>query len=358
MYFNLKDEEAIINAVFFKWKNQYLRFKPEDGLKVIANGRVSIYAPQSRYQIVIDRLVPVGEGDLQIAFRQLQAKLEAEGIFAAEHKKPLLTLPKVVGVITSPDGAAIHDIIKVAELRFPNIPIIVFPAAVQGVDAPKELTNGINYFNKKKNVDVIIIGRGGGSLEDLWAFNDEQLVRAIYNSNIPVVSAVGHEVDVSLCDLVADVRAATPSAAAELVFPDASEYQLQLEQYQTLLSKTMKATLQDYHNQVQNHAQKINLNRIKDKLEYSTQRLDDFHLRINQGIRTYLKHQSNSLNTQSSNLQALNPYAVLKRGYAILSDAKTDKLITSVTQIQPAATIKAKLHDGEVVAKVEEKKSS
>lgn len=225
LYFSLKDSESVVSAVMFKGAYQKLRFRPDNGMKVIIRGRVSVYAPRGQYQLIAETMVPDGAGALAIAFEQLKAKLNAEGLFDPARKKPLPPHPRRIGVITSPSGAAIHDIIRVAGTRSPSTEILLFPTLVQGAEAPPYLASGIRWFNKMKNdpvqgVDLIIIGRGGGSAEDLWCFNDETLARTIAASELPVISAVGHEVDFSISDFVADRRAATPSAAAEMAVPD------------------------------------------------------------------------------------------------------------------------------------------
>ena len=225
LYFSLKDSESVISAVMFKGAYQKLRFRPDNGMKVIIRGRVSVYAPRGQYQLIAETMVPDGAGALAVAFEQLKTKLNAEGLFDPARKKPLPPHPRRIGVITSPSGAAIHDIIRVAGTRSPSTEILLFPTLVQGAEAPPYLAAGIRWFNKKKDdpltgVDLIIIGRGGGSAEDLWCFNDETLARTIAASELPVISAVGHEVDFSISDFVADRRAATPSAAAEMAVPD------------------------------------------------------------------------------------------------------------------------------------------
>ena len=223
LYFTLKDEEGQVRSVMFRTYAGRLPFRPEDGMKVIAHGRVSVYGPSGQYQLYVDDLQPDGAGALALRYEQLKRRLEAEGLFDEARKKPLPAMPMRIGVITSPSGAAVHDLQNVLGRRFPLAEMILFPSAVQGAEAPEQLTLGIQFFAASELVDVIIIGRGGGSAEDLWAFNDEGLARAIADCPIPVISAVGHESDFTICDFVADRRAPTPSAAAELAVPDMGE---------------------------------------------------------------------------------------------------------------------------------------
>ena len=228
LYFTLKDDSAAVRAVMFNSSAKRLKFMPEDGMKVIARGRVSVYEASGQYQLYVDDMQPDGVGALNLAYEQLKEKLQKEGLFSELHKKPLPPYPEKVGVITSPTGAAVRDIINVLGRRFPYAEIVFCPVLVQGDGAHLQLTDAVNLFNSERAADVIIIGRGGGSIEDLWEFNDEGLARAVYNSEIPVISAVGHETDFTICDFVADMRAPTPSAAAELAVPDANELQYAL----------------------------------------------------------------------------------------------------------------------------------
>ncbi len=240
LYFSLKDEESVIGAVMFRTSMARMDFRPENGMHVLAHGRVSAYVPRGQYQFIADRMIPAGAGELAVAFEQLKARLSAEGLFDPSRKRPLPPHPTRIGVVTSPSGAAVHDIIRVARGRCPSTEILIFPSLVQGPEAPAYLRGGIQYFNAVKDdpdqrVDIIILGRGGGSAEDLWAFNDERLARTVAASEIPVISAVGHEVDFSICDFVADLRAATPSAAAELALPDRGDLSRRVEALSTRL---------------------------------------------------------------------------------------------------------------------------
>ncbi|MCK5594876.1 exodeoxyribonuclease VII large subunit, partial [bacterium] len=233
IYFTLKDEQSQLNAVFFRGANLKTKFRIEDGLKVLALGNISVYQRRGNYQLIVGLLQPRGIGELQLAFEQLKRKLQKEGLFAPEHKNPIPLFPKKIGIVTSPTGAAIRDILNVINRRFRQVEILVNPVRVQGEGAGEEIAKAIDEFNKMKKVDVLIVGRGGGSMEDLWAFNEEVVARAIYNSNIPIISAVGHEIDFVISDFVADLRAPTPSAAAELVVGEMEQIILKIGNFQT-----------------------------------------------------------------------------------------------------------------------------
>lgn len=236
-YFTLKDSEATLRAVMFRSRAQLLKFEPKDGLKVIAGGRVSVFERDGQYQLYVEQLVPEGMGELSLAFAQLKDKLAAEGLFDESRKRPLPLLPRTVGIITSPTGAAVRDIVTVAKRRYPGVQLILNPVQVQGADAPPQIAAGIGLLNRHGRAEVIIVGRGGGSIEELWAFNDEQVVRAIAASNIPVISAVGHQTDYTLADFAADRRAATPSQAAEIAVPDVREMARYIQTLRTMLEK-------------------------------------------------------------------------------------------------------------------------
>ncbi len=244
LYFTLKDEKAQVRCVWFKQQMRGLKFRPEDGLKVSVRGSVSVYEARGEYQIYVESMEPVGRGALQLAFEQLKKRLEAEGLFDAKNKKPLPILPSRIGLVTSPTGAAVRDMVRILRRRFPNVRLTLFPVRVQGEEAPREIVKAIQYFNQQALVDVLIVGRGGGSMEDLWAFNEEIVARAIFASAIPVISAVGHETDFTIADFVADVRASTPSAAAEIVVNKRREFDEHFRQaIRTLSEKVRKRIL-------------------------------------------------------------------------------------------------------------------
>ncbi len=350
IYFSLKDKNAVVRAVMFAGYARGLRFKPEEGMKVIARGRVSLYEQTGGYQLYIEDMQPDGIGALTLAYEQLKKKLDEKGIFAPEHKKPIPKFPKTVGVITSPTGAAVQDIRNILTRRFPSIDIVLCPVLVQGTQAPAQLVNAVNLFNEYDLADVIIIGRGGGSIEDLWAFNDENLAYAIYASNIPVISAVGHETDFTICDFVSDLRAPTPSAAAELAVPDRTE-------------------LIDYYNAQKQYIQSFIDNRIINLTgvlghykqianAYSPQkRLADRERElsvISEKAKTLLEKklaaESEKTRKLGAKLETLNPVSVLQRGYSITE--KDGKIINSVKELKADDEIKLSFADGSVNAKV------
>lgn len=274
LYFTLKDDSAAVRAVMFNSSAKRLKFMPEDGMKVIARGRVSVYEASGQYQLYVDDMQPDGVGALNLAYEQLKEKLQKEGLFSEHHKKPLPPYPEKVGVITSPTGAAVRDIINVLGRRFPYAEIVFCPVLVQGDGAHLQLTDAVNMFNSERAADVIIIGRGGGSIEDLWEFNDEGLARAVYNSEIPVISAVGHETDFTICDFVADMRAPTPSAAAELAVPDANELQYALSALKNRMFLNVSSGIADRRSRLEYLTSKGALKSPDEMLSNRSQRLD------------------------------------------------------------------------------------
>lgn len=332
-YFSLKDEEAQIKAVMFRGNAAKVKFRVENGLRVIIRGRVSLYEAAGSYQVFVDDMQPDGTGALQLAFEQLKEKLQSEGLFAEAHKKPIPKYPERIGVITSETGAAIQDILNVLGRRYPLAEVILAPVLVQGEEAPNQLISAVDQFNRLNCADVLIIGRGGGSAEDLWAFNDEGLARAVYRSNIPVISAVGHETDFTICDFVADLRAPTPSAAAELAVPNIHELYTQLSVLQTHLQNTVYGALQTKRQELafwagksvlQNpsvyfDALRMRLLTVNNTFEASQQRiLHDAHIRL----------QGNA-----AKLQSLSPLAVLARGYTV-AELPDKTVLQSVAQLQ------------------------
>ncbi|MCD4828001.1 MAG: exodeoxyribonuclease VII large subunit [Candidatus Cloacimonetes bacterium] len=342
-YFSLKDANATLRCVFFRNWNRLCAHKPVEGDKVICGGRITIYEKGGNYQLTVERLLPVGAGDLQQRFERLKRKLDAEGLFAPERKRPLPPFPAAVGVITSPTGAAWQDIRNVLTRRWP-CRVALSPVRVQGAAAAGEMVRALRRLAREPGLDVIIIGRGGGSQEDLFVFNDETLVRAIADCPIPVVSAVGHEIDYTLCDFVADLRAPTPSAAAELIVPDRREVATSLESlrrraFAALRHKThgcrAQLALADHH-LTEHHPRRL--------VQSYQQRLDEATLRLRHSATVTLSSRRGRLNMVSQQLQELSPRQALKRGYAILSRHK--KLIRSVRQIAPGQTLDIILQDG------------
>lgn len=350
IYFSLKDRNAVVSAVMFSGNARNLRFKLEEGMKVIAFCRASLYEVTGNYQIYVEDIQPDGIGALTIAFEQLKKKLEDKGLFSPEHKKPIPKFPKTVGVITSPTGAAVQDIRNILTRRFPGVDIVLCPVLVQGAGAPAQLINAVNLFNEYDCADVIIIGRGGGSIEDLWAFNDENLAYAIYASNIPVISAVGHETDFTICDFVSDLRAPTPSAAAELAVPDKDElishYNSQRQYLNSIfdnkLSKLSK-NLSDIKTSLSKYSPEKTISLFDVRLNNLSERAKNI---VNQEFINY----SEKTKKLGAKLEALNPVSVLQRGYSIAE--KDGKMINSIKEIKIDDEITLTFKDGKVITKV------
>lgn len=350
-YMTLKDEASLIKAVMFRGNASKLKFLPENGMKVIVTGRVSAYIRDGQYQIYIDSMEPDGIGALYIAYEQLKKKLAAEGLFDREKKKPLPKIPTRIGIITSPTGAAIRDIINILGRRFPLCRPILYPSLVQGDGASAQIIAGIDYFNEKKNVDVLIVGRGGGSLEDLWAFNDEALCRRVAASNIPIISAVGHETDFTLCDFAASVRAPTPSAAAELAVPESSELKRKINNVNArmeLLCEQRIKLLKEKLTALSNSRVLTNpMNFIDDRKMALGMTEDKLITRMN----TLLERKKSSLVSHAAKLDALNPLSVVARGYsAVFNDE--GKLIKSISQTKKGDMVSFMVTDGKISAEV------
>ncbi|MBL8170663.1 MAG: exodeoxyribonuclease VII large subunit [Acidobacteria bacterium] len=401
-YFTLKDNDAQLRAVFFRQWNRLLRFQPENGLEVRLRGRLSVYEPRGEYQILVETLEPVGVGALQLAFEQQVKKLAAEGLFDEARKRPLPRFPRRIGVITSPVGAALHDLLQILERRNRGVDVLIAPVRVQGVGAAREIADAIRLFNQyvRKSgqvVDVLIVGRGGGSLEDLWAFNEEQVARAIYESDIPVVSAVGHETDYTIADFVADLRAPTPSAAAELVVPDSHALRARLAEAEASLVRVMNYDLlrrkHDLRELVDSQAfrqtaRKIvslashtrmlearagqalqdNLKLAHRRLRAAEQRLAaaDFRLPLTQksarlqrleqrlaaAIQRRIDHERHQLALYGSKLDALSPLSVLGRGYALVKD-DAGQLVSRAAGVSAKQHLTLRFEDGEIGCQVE-----
>jgi exodeoxyribonuclease VII large subunit len=353
MYFTLKDESSEIRAVMFRAYASRLNFRVENGMKVLVHARVGVYEKAGSYQLYVDSMQPDGIGSLYLAYEQLKSKLASEGLFNEEFKKPLPKFPRRIGVITSPTGAAIRDIIKVATRRCPLSDIILYPAAVQGKESAYELTRAVEHFNLIDNVDVIIIGRGGGSLEDLWSFNDEALARAIFASNIPVVSAVGHEIDFTICDFVADVRAATPSHAAELVTPNCEELKIRIDNNYTSLKNSVLGTLSEYRLLIDGYMKSKALKDPMYLFDEKRMRLIDTTDKLYNAMNYKNMELRSSLATVSASLTALNPLAVLTRGYGAVFN-KDNSVVKSIENVNIGEQIKVKLWDGSLITTIED----
>ena len=321
-YFTLKDAEGALRCVMFKGAAGKLRFRPESGMKVVARGRITVFPRDGAYQLYCSELIPEGVGDLYVAFEQLKAKLHAEGLFDPQYKKPLPKFPQTIAIITSSAGAAVHDMIRILRRRWPAAKVVLLPVRVQGVEAPPEIVGAIRYANRWRVADVIITGRGGGSIEDLWAFNDERVTRAIFESELPVISAVGHEPDVTISDFVADARASTPSNAAEMAVPDQAEMLRWLQDGRSRLAQAESAKLQRLRQRLAAQADKRVIRDqtayLQDKrmlLAHLQQRLGD------QGGRALAEHRR-TFSALAAALDAMSPLKVLGRGYAMVQDEK------------------------------------
>lgn len=351
MYFSLKDDKCTVKAVLFSWFGKNLKFLPQDGMKVIVRGKVSLYEVTGTYQVYVEDMQPDGLGALNLAFEQLKTKLEKEGLFAIENKKPIPKFPRKVGVITAKTGAVFFDIQSILKRRFPLIEILFYPVLVQGPEAPAQIVRAIEDMNEFSDADVLIVGRGGGSLEDLWAFNNETLARAVFNSKIPVISAVGHETDFTICDFVADLRAPTPSAAAELVSQDGQKLLLELDYKLAYMNELVRKKLSQYTNRLTRlekseaiykpkvlvDKKNLQLELIKNKLLFSFSNI------VNEDKNTFLKFVAK--------LEALSPLKLLSSGYSIVT-SKENKIIKSVKSLKLADEIKVRLSDGELRCEV------
>ncbi|HBS59879.1 MAG TPA: exodeoxyribonuclease VII large subunit, partial [Firmicutes bacterium] len=317
IYFTLKDAESTLPCVMFRGKALFLKFEPAHGMQVLAGGCLSIYERDGRYQLYVENLQPAGIGALSIAYEQLKEKLAAEGLFDARWKKNLPLLPRRVGIVTSPTGAALADIVSVSKRRFSGIQLILSPVLVQGELAPAQIVQAIELMNRVDDIDVLIVGRGGGSLEELWAFNDERVVRAIFASRIPVISAVGHETDYSLADFAADRRAPTPSAAAEMAVPDRRELAKHLSLTCARLVRVMQERVREQRRRLQRATESKVFRHPRRMLDQSKQYVDVLNLRLIRAFQTLTTARSHKFTKQAEKLAVLNPLAVLRRGYSI-----------------------------------------
>lgn len=396
LYFTLKDGDAQLRIVMFRSQARLLRFKPENGMAIVARGRITLYEARGELQLQAEYLEPQGAGALQVAFEQLKAKLAAEGLFAPERKKSIPALPKKIGIVTSPRGAAIQDMIHILRRRHESVHVIIFPAQVQGDAAAGEVAAGVRYFNKSRSVDVIILARGGGSAEDLWAFNDEDLARTIAGSEIPVISAVGHETDFTICDFVSDMRAPTPSAAAEIVIASKHEVAERIASLRQRASRAIRYHLLLSRNALTTLSQQGTFGRMRDLISRRGQRIDElvFHLAEAQrrhlrtyhrrldaasarvrahdlraklsGMRRDVAARTGALGSATRNLflryrgrldrlrgqlEALSPVAILERGYALVFDAH-GMLVKSSQQLRPGDTLRTRVAHGEFSSEV------
>jgi exodeoxyribonuclease VII large subunit len=401
-YFTLKDDRNQLRIAFFRGRARGLKFEPADGQKVLVFGRVDIYGPRSEFQAIAERLLPVGAGELELAFKQLHARLAAEGLFSAERKRALPLFPRRLGIVTSARGAAVRDILKVLRRRAPHVETVIADTPVQGDRAAAQIAAAIELFNRAQNVDLLLVGRGGGSLEDLWPFNEEAVVRAVVASRLPVVSGVGHEVDVTLCDLAADLRAATPTAAAELAVRDRREWLAELADYRRRLGTELGGRIAESRRHLYQVTQRYGFRRPQDALQVFHQTVDRLSRRLARSGQLAVQYRARSLDSVSSRpglhrpsewltprrqaldkaamalrshgrervshgrerlarvqgaLVALSPRSVLERGYAVVLNV-SDQVVSSIKQAQVGAKITAIVKDGRVDASVESKEAT
>jgi len=399
IYFTLKDDRAQVRCVFFKQQQRGIKFRPEDGLQMTVRGSISVYETRGEYQIYVENLEPIGLGALQLAFEQLKKRLEAEGLFDPARKKPLPLLPSRIGIITSPRGAAVRDVVRILTRRFPNVHLAVYPVRVQGEGSAEEIVKALKFFNARRIVDVLILTRGGGSMEDLWAFNEEIVARAIFASEIPVISGVGHETDFTIADLVADVRASTPSAAAELVVQTRAQFDKHVADLRETLAGVFRYRLLEWSRRVHELSARRGFRRPLDLLRQQRQRADEMTSRLALGLRARLEQsrkrftaahlriasfdfrvkiaafrlrlerqtaelgvrierllraKRDRLEKLALQLQERSPLRVLERGYAIATDA-TGNLLRDAAQVALGDTVTIQLHRGRLTTEVKKK---
>lgn len=346
LYFSLKDNQAQIRCALFRFKHNQVNFALENGQQVIVQAQVSVYEPRGDFQLIVTGVQLAGAGQLQLAFEKLKNKLEKAGLFDEAHKKALPVFPKQIGIITSPTAAALRDILKVLQRRFPNIPVIIYPTQVQGDAAAKQIVAMIKTANHRAECDVLILARGGGSLEDLWPFNEEIVAHAVYDSSIPIVTGIGHQTDFTIADFVADLRAPTPSVAAECVSPNRDEYTTQFMQYHQRLLQCLRTQMKSHQSQLM-HLQK-RLQHPGEKLRQQAQTLDQLESHLHRIMRFYLDNKREKIAHFAQLLETLSPLKILQRGFSITREKKSGKLIRHCHEVATGKTIVTQLSDGEI----------
>ncbi|MHC4321947.1 MAG: exodeoxyribonuclease VII large subunit [Planctomycetota bacterium] len=352
VYLTLKDKNSQLQAVVFRNTASRVKFELKDGMEVISFGSITVYEPRGQYQLIINKIEPKGIGALQLAFQQLKEKLEKEGLFDHAHKNPLPFIPQKIGIVTSPTGAAIKDILNIIDRRFANVEILIYPVKVQGEGAAQEIAEAITELNNYSDIDVIITGRGGGSLEDLWAFNEEIVARSIYNSKIPVISAVGHEIDITIADLVADKRALTPSEAGELVVPRKDLLIEKIEKFKARLLQSLTGKLRVSKEKLVRIANSYAMRQPFDRLNRWQQRLDEFAQRLNLNITHALNTEREKLSGIAGKLESLSPLNVLKRGYTITTRLEDNKSLRDIKGLSKGDKIRTNLSKGSIISEI------
>lgn len=352
LYFTIKDDEAQLKCVMWRTSAQRLHFDPQDGDAVVIHGRISVYEASGVYQLYADYMEPAGRGDLALAFERLKEKLAGEGLFDNVHKKPLPAYPKKIGLVTSADAAALRDILNVLQRRHPMLSVLLAPTLVQGLEAPPQIIQAIRWLDGRDDIELIIVARGGGSIEDLWAFNDEGVARAIFAARHPIISGVGHETDFTIADFVADLRAPTPSAAAELAVPDLSDLSLGLASTRDRLVKLLRGQLEQAGWQLQGLQRSLQYLSPLAQLDSYFQRVDSMQMRLERAINHTLERAGSMLALADSHLQAVNPAATLARGYAIVRH-RDGRIVTSVSQVRKGEDLEIQVSDGSFGATAE-----
>lgn len=359
LYFTLKDKSSELQCVMFRGQSLGLKFVPEDGMSVIVRGRISVYERQGRYQLYVEEIQEAGIGALYLAFEQLKKKLKEEGLFEEVYKKPIPSFPRRIGIITSPTGAAIRDMLKITKKRFPHVHVLLAPAAVQGEGASAQIVRAIQLMNRyseeREKIEVLIVGRGGGSIEELWAFNEEPVAREIFASRIPVISAVGHETDFTIADFVADKRAATPSEAAELVVPDKREIEKNLRSLELQMRQNVFKAVEYHRKRLESLEKSILFRKPTERINQYRQTVDELKRNMVAEITHRVTLQRKSVQAFMGKLDALSPLAILDRGYSICSKLPEGQIVRSVEDVSIGDALKVLFRDGEVLSEVKEK---
>lgn len=354
-YFTLKDDNAQLRGVIWRGTASRLKFDLHDGLEVVCRGHLDVYPPRGSYQLVVEQVEPQGIGALELALRKLREKLGREGLFDADRKRPLPLFPRRIGIVTSPTGAAIRDFLEVLRRRWSGVEVLIFPVRVQGEGAAEEIAAAIKQANRVlPALEVLVVGRGGGSLEDLWAFNEEPVIRALAASRVPTVSAVGHEIDVTLADLAADVRALTPSEAAERVVPSAQDVREIMQGFRTRLQNALVSQASTMRSRLDAISNRPVFSRPLDQVHNYSRQVDDYASRLHNAAKVSVRDQQGRLAALSGKLETLSPLGVLGRGYSLTQDTQSGQLLTSTKKIRPRQSITTRLLDGEVISEVRE----